>query len=150
MNPVILKAIHRRQNLQHYTFCMWNQLFLVLSCMWSDSYWVCCTTRSHTHTGVLSHSIHQSSAIGSPSSGSPNCPCASSTATLYKLTNKLPATRLYCSLTACFKFELQLQLIYDRQSVGQSVLVSGAHLEPVTNFSFSLKFLLDTYGFVML
>jgi hypothetical protein len=33
--------------------------------------------------------------------------------------------------------QLQLQLIYDRQSVGQSVLVSGAHLEPVTNFSFS-------------
>jgi hypothetical protein len=35
----------------------------------------------------------------------------------------------------------------DRQSVGQSVLVSGAHLGPVTNFSFSLKFLLDIYGF---
>jgi hypothetical protein len=29
------------------------------------------------------------------------------------------------------------KLIYDRQSVGQSVLVSGAHLGPVTNF-FSL------------
>jgi hypothetical protein len=42
------------------------------------------------------------------------------------------------------------QLIYDRQSVGQSVLVSGAHLGPVTNFSFSLKFLLDSYGFVIL
>jgi hypothetical protein len=42
---------------------------------------------------------------------------------------------------------LQLQLIYDRQSVGQSVLVSGAHLGPVINFSFSLKFLLDSYGF---
>jgi hypothetical protein len=43
-----------------------------------------------------------------------------------------------------------LQLIYDRQSVGQSVLVSGAHLGPVTNFSFSLKFLLDSCGFVIL
>jgi hypothetical protein len=41
-------------------------------------------------------------------------------------------------------------LIYDRQSVGQSVLVSGAHLGPVTSFSFSLKFLLDIYGFVSL
>jgi hypothetical protein len=29
---------------------------------------------------------------------------------------------------------------YDRQSVGQSVLVSGAHLGPATNFSFSLSF----------
>jgi hypothetical protein len=42
------------------------------------------------------------------------------------------------------------ELIYGRQSVGQSVLVSGAHLGPVTNFSFSLKFLLDIYGFVSL
>jgi hypothetical protein len=42
------------------------------------------------------------------------------------------------------------ELIYDRQSVGQSVLVSGTHLGPVTNFSFSLKFLLDIYGFVSL
>jgi hypothetical protein len=32
------------------------------------------------------------------------------------------------------------KLYYDRQSVGQSVLVSGTHLEPATNFSFSLKF----------
>jgi hypothetical protein len=43
----------------------------------------------------------------------------------------------------------QLQLIYDRQSVGQSILVSGTHLGPVTNFSFSLKFLLDSCGFVI-
>jgi hypothetical protein len=42
------------------------------------------------------------------------------------------------------------ELIYDRQSVGQYVLVSGAHLGPVTNFSFTLKFLLDIYGFVSL
>jgi hypothetical protein len=41
-----------------------------------------------------------------------------------------------------------LKLIYDRQSIGQSVLVSGAHLEPVTNFSFSLKFPLGSCGFV--
>jgi hypothetical protein len=33
------------------------------------------------------------------------------------------------------------ELIYDRQSVGQSVQVSGAHLGPVTNFSFAMKFL---------
>jgi hypothetical protein len=36
--------------------------------------------------------------------------------------------------------KLELKLIYDQQSVGQSVLVSGAHLGPSTNFFFSLKF----------
>jgi hypothetical protein len=39
---------------------------------------------------------------------------------------------------------LKLKLIYDRQSVGQSVLVSGAHLGPVTNFCFSSKFPSDS------
>jgi hypothetical protein len=43
---------------------------------------------------------------------------------------------------------LKLNLIYERQSVGQSVLVSGAHLGPATNFSSSLKFSLDGCGFV--
>jgi hypothetical protein len=42
------------------------------------------------------------------------------------------------------------KLIYDRQSVGQSVLVSGAHLGPVANFSFSLKFPSDSCVFVIL
>jgi hypothetical protein len=45
---------------------------------------------------------------------------------------------------------LKLKLIYDRQTDGQSVLVSGAHLGPVTNFSFSLKFPSDSCGFVIL
>jgi hypothetical protein len=44
----------------------------------------------------------------------------------------------------------QLQLIYDLQSVGQSVLVSGVHLGPVTNFSFSSKFPSDSCVFVIL
>jgi hypothetical protein len=35
------------------------------------------------------------------------------------------------------KLKLKLKLIYDRQSVGQCVLVPGTHLGPVTNF-FSL------------
>jgi hypothetical protein len=34
---------------------------------------------------------------------------------------------------------------YDRQSVGQSVMVSGAHLGPATNFSFSLRFSFRRY-----
>jgi hypothetical protein len=45
---------------------------------------------------------------------------------------------------------MKLKLIYDRQSVGQSVLASGAHLGPLTNFSFSLKFLSDVCVFVIL
>jgi hypothetical protein len=44
----------------------------------------------------------------------------------------------------------KLKLNYDRQSVGQSVLVSGTNLGPATNFSFSLKFPLDSCGFVIL
>jgi hypothetical protein len=39
---------------------------------------------------------------------------------------------------------------YDRQSVGQSVLVPGPHPGPATNFSFSLRFSLDSFGFVIL
>jgi hypothetical protein len=46
--------------------------------------------------------------------------------------------------------KLKLKLIYDRQSVGQSVLVSGTHLGPVTNFYFSLKFPSDFCVFVIL
>jgi hypothetical protein len=45
--------------------------------------------------------------------------------------------------------QLKLKLIYDGQSVGQSVLVSGTHLGPETNLSFSLKFPLDSCGFVI-
>jgi hypothetical protein len=40
----------------------------------------------------------------------------------------------------------KLKLIYERQSV----LVSGAHLGPAINFSFSVKFPLDSCGFVIL
>jgi hypothetical protein len=35
-------------------------------------------------------------------------------------------------------FHFKLKLNYDRQSVGQSVLVSGTHLEPMTRFLFSV------------
>jgi hypothetical protein len=35
---------------------------------------------------------------------------------------------------------------YDQQLVGQSVLVSGAHLGPATNFSMSLRFFEDSYS----
>jgi hypothetical protein len=38
-------------------------------------------------------------------------------------------------------------LIYDRRSVGQSVLMSRAHLGPATNFSFSLNFSSASFGF---
>jgi hypothetical protein len=51
--------------------------------------------------------------------------------------------------TIC-QLKLKFKLIYERQSVGQSALVSGAHLGPATNFSFSLKFRLDSCGFIIL
>jgi hypothetical protein len=41
---------------------------------------------------------------------------------------------------------LKLKLNYDRQSVGQSVLLSGTRLGLATNFSVSLKFSLDSCG----
>jgi hypothetical protein len=40
----------------------------------------------------------------------------------------------------------EVKLIYDRQSVGQSVLVSGAHLGSATNFSFPWYFLQTVAG----
>jgi hypothetical protein len=36
------------------------------------------------------------------------------------------------------RLKLKLKLIYDRRSVGQSVLVSGSHLEPMTSTFFSI------------
>jgi hypothetical protein len=58
---------------------------------------------------------------------------------------------LHTANGSCIQLQLlKLKLIFDRQSVGQSVLVSGAHLGPLTNFSFSLKFLSDICVFVIL
>jgi hypothetical protein len=62
-------------------------------------------------------------------------------------TTLTPIRHLVLWVTNAWK--LKLKLIYDRQSVGQSVLVSGAHLGPATNFSFSLKFPSDSYGFII-
>jgi hypothetical protein len=39
-----------------------------------------------------------------------------------------------------------MKLIYDRQPIGQSVLVSGDHLGHATNFCFSLRFSLAFAG----
>jgi hypothetical protein len=41
---------------------------------------------------------------------------------------------------------MKLKLIYDLQSVGQSVLVSGTHLGPATNFLSPLNFLYTVAG----
>jgi hypothetical protein len=46
-------------------------------------------------------------------------------------------SRLNASLWDKF-FCLELKLSYDRQSVGQSVFVSGSHLEPMTRYLFSV------------
>jgi hypothetical protein len=67
------------------------------------------------------------------------------------LKNSLEATKYYVYI-----YWLQLQYIYqpsqvklyyDRRSVGQSVLVSGTHLEPATNFFILPLIILDSYGF---
>jgi hypothetical protein len=50
-------------------------------------------------------------------------------------------------LTPVLEVEVEVNL---RPTVGQSVLVSGTHLGPATNFSFSLKFPLDSCEFVIL
>jgi hypothetical protein len=44
--------------------------------------------------------------------------------------------------------ETKFKLIYDRQSVGQSVLVSGTHLGPATNFSY-FRFFFTVSGLLM-
>jgi hypothetical protein len=59
----------------------------------------------------------------------------------------VPALAKYVRHSVVMKL---MKLIYDRQSVCQSVLVSGAHLGPATNFSFSLKFLSDICRFLIL
>jgi hypothetical protein len=46
--------------------------------------------------------------------------------------------------------DAKLKSHYDRQSIGQSVLVLGAHLGPATNFSFSLRFSYRQLLFVIL
>jgi hypothetical protein len=51
--------------------------------------------------------------------------------------NRMTVFRITCSCVSVLTLKLQLKLIYDRQSVGQFVLVPGTHLGPVTNF-FSL------------
>jgi hypothetical protein len=48
----------------------------------------------------------------------------------------------------CFRLShtnTKSKLIYDRRSVGQSVLMSGSHLEPLTRFLFSVWWLRDSW-----
>jgi hypothetical protein len=69
--------------------------------------------------------------------------------TVKQLLNMVPYVIAIVSLGGPYQL-LKLKLIYDRQSVGQSMLVPGTHLGPVTNFSFSLRFSLDSCGVVIL
>jgi hypothetical protein len=55
---------------------------------------------------------------------------------------------LTCLQTGLADLSWKLKLISDGQQAGQSVLVSGTHLGAATNFSFSLKFSLDSCGFI--
>jgi hypothetical protein len=71
----------------------------------------------------------------------------SSAFTLKKITRHCAYSGIATEHSGC---EAKSKSLYDRQSVGQSVLVSGASLGPATNFYFSLKFPLDSCGFVIL
>jgi hypothetical protein len=49
----------------------------------------------------------------------------------------------------CQVMSTQVKLYYSRWSVAQSILVSGTHFRPATNFfSFFLWLFLDSYGFI--
>jgi hypothetical protein len=61
----------------------------------------------------------------------------------------IPRIFLVSATEKCSETTMKLKLIYDRHSVGQPVLVSGAHLGPANNFSFSLKFPSDSWGFAI-
>jgi hypothetical protein len=56
----------------------------------------------------------------------------------------------HCLLWSRVVSDQKLKLTYDQQSVFQSVLVSGAHLGPATNLSFSLRFSFRQLLFVIL
>jgi hypothetical protein len=51
--------------------------------------------------------------------------------------------------TSLYKSKLKSKLYYDRQAVGQSALLSGTHLGPVTNFfPFSIWLFFYSFGFL--
>jgi hypothetical protein len=82
--------------------------------------------------------------------GFPNYPCAIATATLDSqctlhlleltliliLTRSVPSGAL--QITNSYRSRSQVELSYDRRSVGQSFLVSRSHLEPMTRCLFSV------------
>jgi hypothetical protein len=71
-------------------------------------------------------------------------------AQLYPWGTGFPLLRLLRQAGLWFKRFFFSKLYQDRRSVGQSVLVSGTHLGPATNFSFSLKLYLDSCVFVIM
>jgi hypothetical protein len=94
---------------------------------------LCCTGRPKTCYRILLHRCFQVSEL------------------IYRLLNYFTNNNTHCrQKQTVIWLKLKLNLIYDRQSVGQSVLVSGTHLGLATNFYFSLKFPLDSCGFVIL
>jgi hypothetical protein len=95
-------------------------------CDYSLQFTVKCV-RAHTHT-CLQSCLHYCYLVSAFSSG-----CS-------------PSSRfLNCPQQFSDWLQLKLKLIYDRQSVNQSVLVSGSHLDPMSRF---LCFLCDDCGFL--
>jgi hypothetical protein len=121
---------HRSQyNLKCAVSIPWNNNYSVLSVFLGTTITVCCQ-----------YSLEQ------------QLPCAVSIP--WNNNYSVLSVFLGTTITMCCQFLLEQKSKwkshYNRQSVGQSVLVSGTHLGPSTNFSFSLKFSLDSCRFVIL
>jgi hypothetical protein len=103
-----------------------------------------CSSLWHTPSLVILLCPHKSSRNGTkwrtfPFLGTPELsPCLSNIRSRLTLTQQLFSQEDQSRIAYSQKSKSKSH--YDRQSVGQSVLVSGAHLGPATNFSFSLSF----------
>jgi hypothetical protein len=68
---------------------------------------------------------------------------------LWQIFHFLPLVNLFSVNVVVYPHGVEVEVNL-RLTVSQSVLVSGAHLGPVTNFSFSSKFSSDSCVFVIL
>jgi hypothetical protein len=118
--------------------------------------------QTHTHVHKLAPTVTSSLPLlgkgfqrrSFPSSGLPNYsrpqPTASHSNSYQRLCHDNPLTNLLTHQPTPHSIKSKPKSHYDRQSVGQSILVSGTHLGPATNFSFSLRFSFRQLRFVTL
>jgi hypothetical protein len=97
-----------------------------------------CYTHTLVSTVTSSFPLLCTGFEASISSGIPNRPLVSATATLDELTNSIALTPLHCK--HWLNYLLELSWCCDRRSVGLSVLMSGTPLGSVATFIFFLSF----------